>query len=65
MTELPFDLIKIDHSGHPLWLCATESREEARQKARAEHSLDPRSEFRLLNTLTGHLEPLSPADPPE
>lgn len=65
MSELPFDLIKIDRSGHPLWLCATETREEARQKARLEHSMDPHSQFRLLNSLTGHLEPLSPADPPE
>jgi hypothetical protein len=63
MSELPFDLIKIDQSGHPLWLCATETREEARQKARLEHSMDPHSQFRLLNSLTGHLEPLAPADP--
>ena len=65
MYELPFDLIKIDRSGHPLWLCATQTREEAREKAKVEHSLDPQSQFRLLNALTGHLEPLSPTDPPD
>jgi hypothetical protein len=65
MPELPFDLIKIDQSGHPLWLCAAETREEARQKAKLEHLLDPHSQFRLLNSLTGHLETLSTADPPD
>ena len=49
MSELPFDLIIIDRSGHPLWLCATETREEARQKARVwlqliEKGIDPKAE---------------------
>lgn len=65
MPVLPFDLIKIDRAGHPLWLCATETREEARRKAKVEQSLDPYSQFRLLNTLTGNLEPLSPSEHPE
>jgi hypothetical protein len=56
MFQQPFDLIKIDQCGRPLWLCATKTREEAQKKAQVERTLDPNYEFRLLNTLTGRIE---------